>query len=105
MKKATNHHAFLRMVGRVEKMRDWFGNVFIVGLNISKMFAEAITQSAARFVNVYFFAQVIQYMILAEMHVKRSVMVRVRIAHEILPALEMNGQVLHRTRSHSNVLD
>ena len=36
--------------------RDWFGSVFIVNLNISKVFAETIAQSAARFANVYFFA-------------------------------------------------
>ena len=44
-------------------------------------------------------------MILAEIHVKRSVMVRVCLNHEFLSALEMKGQVLHRTRAHSNVLD
>ena len=36
------------------------------------------------------------------MHVKRSVMVTVRLGPEILFALEMKGQVLHRTRAHLN---
>ena len=55
-KKATNRHVFLRTVGEVEMSRDWFGRVFIVDLNISKVFAEMVTQSAARFANVYVFA-------------------------------------------------
>ena len=36
---------------------DWFRSVFIVNLNIPKVFAETITQSAARFADVFFFAQ------------------------------------------------
>ena len=42
---------FLRMVREVEMSRDWFRSV-----NIPKVFAETITQSAARFADVYFFA-------------------------------------------------
>ena len=45
--KATNHHVFLRMVREVGISRDWFRSVCIVNLNIPKMFAETITQSAA----------------------------------------------------------
>ena len=52
-RKATNRHVFLRMVREVEMSRDWFRSVFIVNLNIPKVFAETITQSAA---DVYFFA-------------------------------------------------
>ena len=51
--KATNRHVFLRMVGEVEMSRDRFRSVFIVNLNISKVFVETITQSAARFADVY----------------------------------------------------
>ena len=60
--KATNRHVFLRMVREVEMSRDWFRSVFIVDHNISKVFAEMITQSAARFADVYFLhkVQVIQ---------------------------------------------
>ena len=60
--KATNHHVFLTMVGDVEMSFDWFGNIFVVELNISEVFAEMITQSAAHFTNVYFLhkVQVIQ---------------------------------------------
>ena len=47
--KTTNRHVFLRMVREVEMSRDWFRSVFIVNLNIPKVFAETITQSAARF--------------------------------------------------------
>ena len=49
---------FLRMVSEVEMFR----SVFIVYLNIPKAFAETITQSAARFADVYFLhkVQVIQ---------------------------------------------
>ena len=47
--KATNRHVFLRMVREVEMSRGWFRSVFIVNLNIPKVFAETITQSAARF--------------------------------------------------------
>ena len=54
-RKATNRHVFLRMVGEVEMSRDWFRSVFIVNLNIPKVFAETVTQSAARFAIVYFF--------------------------------------------------
>ena len=57
-RKATNRHVFLRMVGEVEMSRDWFVRVFIVNLNISKVFAETITQSATRFANVYFLHKV-----------------------------------------------
>ena len=53
--KATNRHVFLRMVREVEMSRDWFRSVFIVNLNIPKVFAETITQSATRFANVSFF--------------------------------------------------
>ena len=53
--KATNRHVFLRMVREVEMSCDWFRSVFIVNLNIRKVFAETITQSAARFADVYFF--------------------------------------------------
>ena len=56
--KATNRHVFLRMIGEVKMSRDWFGNVFIVELNIPKVFAETITQSAARFANAYFLHKV-----------------------------------------------
>ena len=55
-RKATNRHVFLRMVGEVEMSCDWLGSVFIVNLNIPKVFAETITQSATRFADVYFFA-------------------------------------------------
>ena len=54
--RATNRHVFLRMVREVEMSRDWFRSVFIVDLNIPKVFAETITQSVARFADVYFFA-------------------------------------------------
>ena len=54
-RKATNRHMFLRMAGEVEMSRDWFESVFIVDLNIPKVFAETVTQSlfAARFADVY----------------------------------------------------
>ena len=55
-RKATNRHVFLRVVGEVEMSRDWFERVFIVNLNTPKVFAETITQSAARFVSYVFFA-------------------------------------------------
>ena len=50
----------------------WFGSVFNVYLNISKVFTETVTQSATRFADVYFLpkTQVIQKIRLAEMHVK-----------------------------------
>ena len=54
-KKTTNRHVFLRMVREVEMSRDWFRSVFIVNLNIPKVFAETITQSATRFDDSYFF--------------------------------------------------
>ena len=53
-RKATNRHVFLRMVREVEMSRDWFRSVFIVNLNIPKVFAETVTQSAARFADVHF---------------------------------------------------
>ena len=70
--KATNRHVFLRMVREVEMSRNWFGSVFIVNLNIPKVFAETITQSAARFADVHFLHKVqeIQYMRLVVMHKK-----------------------------------
>ena len=55
-RKATNRHVFLRMVREVEISRHWFGSVFVVNLSVPKVFAETITQSAARFADVYFFA-------------------------------------------------
>ena len=54
--KAANRNVFLRMVREVEMSRDWFRSVFIFNLNIPEVFAEMITQSAARFADVYFFA-------------------------------------------------
>ena len=53
---------FLEWFGEVEMSPDWFGSVFIVDLNIPKVFAEMVTQSAARFADVYFLhkVQVIQ---------------------------------------------
>ena len=39
-----------------EELLEWFGSVFIVNLNIPKVIAETITQSAARFADVYYFA-------------------------------------------------
>ena len=47
---------YLRMDREVEMSHDWFGSVFIVNLNIPKVFAETIAQFAARFADVYFFA-------------------------------------------------
>ena len=44
-RKAANRHVFLRMVREVEISRNWFRSVFIVNLNIPKVFAETITQS------------------------------------------------------------
>ena len=55
-RKATNRPVFLRMVREVEMSRDWYRSVLIVNLNIPKVFAETITQSAARFADAYFFA-------------------------------------------------
>ena len=40
--KTTNRHVFLRMVREVEMSRDWFRSVFIVNLNIPKVFAESL---------------------------------------------------------------
>ena len=57
--KATNRHVFLRMVREVEMSRDWFRSVFIVNLNIPKVFAETITQSAAR-LPMYIFLHKVQ---------------------------------------------
>ena len=56
----VNRHVLLRMVREVEMSRDWFRSVFIVNLNISKVFAETTTQSAARFADVYFLASVFE---------------------------------------------
>ena len=44
--KAIYRQVFLRTVREVEMSRDWFRSVFVVNLNISKVFAETITQSA-----------------------------------------------------------
>ena len=55
-RKVTNRYVFLRMIREVEMPPDWFGIVFIVDLNISKVFAKMVTQSAACFADVYFFA-------------------------------------------------
>ena len=59
---ATNRHVFFRMVREVEMSRDWIRSVFIVNINIPKVFTETITQAAARFADVYFLhkVQVIQ---------------------------------------------
>ena len=54
-RKATNRHVFLRMVREVEMSRDRFRSVFIVYLNIPKVFAERITYSTTRFADVYVF--------------------------------------------------
>ena len=61
-RKATNRHVFLRMVREAEMSRDRFRSVFIVNVNIPKVSAETVTQSAARFADVYFLhkVQVIQ---------------------------------------------
>ena len=85
------------VVGEVEMSRDWFHSVFIVPRNISKVFAET-TQSAARFATVYFShkLQVKQLMRLGEMHVKWSVMVKVRLGPDILFALEINSELYHQ---------
>ena len=56
-RKATSRHVFLRMVWEVEISHDWFRGVFIVNLSIPKVFAETVTQSAAHFADVYFFAR------------------------------------------------
>ena len=53
--KATNRHVFLRVVMEVEMSRGRFGSVVIVNFAISKMFAETVTQSAARIADVFFF--------------------------------------------------
>ena len=57
-RKTAHRHVFLRMVGEVEMSCNWFGSVFIINLNIPKVFAETITQSAARFADVYFLHKV-----------------------------------------------
>ena len=44
-----------------------------------------------------------QYMTFTEMHVKWSVILRNRFGPEILPMLEIRGQVLHRMRVHLKV--
>ena len=54
-RKATNRHVFFENVGEVEMSREWCGSIFIVNFNIPKVFAKTITQSAARFADVYFF--------------------------------------------------
>ena len=46
----------LRIIGEVKMLCNWFGNIFVVNLNISKVFAETITQFVVHFANVYFFA-------------------------------------------------
>ena len=51
-RKATNCHVVLRKAGEVEMSR---GCVFIANLNIPEVFA--VTQSAARFGDVYFVTQ------------------------------------------------
>ena len=104
--KTTNRHVFLRMVREVEMSRDWFRSVFIVNLNIPKVFAETITQSAARFTDVYLFAQGTGNTIdeiggnAREMISDGNSSLRsgdfVRVGDE-------QGQVLHRTRAHLNV--
>ena len=55
-RKATNRHVFLRMVREVEMSRDWLGSVFIVDLNIPKVFPETVTQFATRSPMYIFFA-------------------------------------------------
>ena len=51
-RKAANCHVFLKMVGGVEMSRE-----SIVDLNIPKVFAETLTQSAAGcFADEYYFA-------------------------------------------------
>ena len=42
---------------------DWFKSLFVANFEISKMFAETVTQSAARFPDVYFSAQGTGYVI------------------------------------------
>ena len=51
MERKTSNHVFLRMFGKVEMSRDWFGSVFIVDLNIPGVFAETVTESYRRLVS------------------------------------------------------
>ena len=71
-RKATNRHVFLRRVGEVEMSRDWFGSIFIINLDISKMLVETVTQSTARLGDVYLLhkVQIRQQTILKEIPVK-----------------------------------
>ena len=48
--------------------------------------------------------QVMQQMIFAEVHVKRSVILTDRLGLDILLVLRVKGQVFHRERAHLKVL-
>ena len=89
------------MVREVEMLFDWFGSVFIVDLNISKLF----TQSAARFADVYFFAPGTGNTV-EEIDGNTSEMIgdgSSSLRSGNLFVMEMKGQVLHHTRTHLNV--
>ena len=48
--------------------------------------------------------QVMQYITFAEVHVKQSVILTVRLGRDILSAFWTKGQVLHRERAYLKVL-
>ena len=49
------------MVGEVEMSRDWFGSVFVMDRNIPNVFVETVTQSAARFADIYIYIYISIY--------------------------------------------
>ena len=80
----------LRMFGKIQVSCDRFRCVFVVFFYFTKMFSESVAKLSPCFAGVYFFLQrlqVMQSMTLAEVQVKRSVMLMARLGPDIFSTL------------------
>ena len=92
----------LRMIGEINVSRDRFRCVVVVFLRLTKVFSNR-SPSRLPVSPMYNRVQVRQWMTLAEVQVKWSVIVMDRLGPDIFLTLVMKGLVLHRARAHLKV--
>ena len=103
--KAANCHILFKMIRKIKVSSDWFGCVLVVSFYVEKVFSESVASRlpVSPTYNLLQSVQVIQWMTLAEVRVKWSVILMDLLGHDISSTLWIKGQVLHRERAHLKV--
>ena len=103
--KAANCHMLFKLIRKIKVSNELFGSVLVVSFYVGKVHSESVASRlpVSPMYNILQSVQVIQWMTLAEVRVKRSVILIDLLGPDISSPLWIKGQVLHHGRAHLKV--